>query len=289
MERHGQSESREHVKAHPFMTSEAILRSLIPQQLKPAVRSFYHLLFRVRLRLECWYEDRLDSRNDFGPIPPALLRFRVSESVSAREFLRIGERCADLVEQHIKGMEADLSTAQRVLDFGCGCGRTIKWLIQEYPHINFYGADVDREAIDWCQAFLNRASFVVNQPDPPLEYPDHYFDVIYCFSVFTHLNEHMQDRWLKELKRILRPGGVLLLSVYGQAAAKLLDRESLEIMSSVGFLHRKSRKLKGIVPDWYHTTWHSREYILNRLLRHFQTAKYEPVLDSVQDVVVAKA
>ena len=46
-------------------------------------------------------------------------------------------------------------------------------------------------------------------------------------------------------------------------------------------------KLKGLVPDWYQTTWHSKEYIVARLSRWFTNARYQTVPDGMQDVVIA--
>jgi SAM-dependent methyltransferase len=98
----------------------------------------------------------------------------------------------------------------------------------------------------------------------------------------------MQDLWLEELSRILRPGGVLLLTVFGEASRKGLDAEAQEILRTKGLLHRRTSKLKGLVPDWYQTTWHSREYIVNRLSAWFGDIRYFVVPDGVQDVVIAR-
>jgi hypothetical protein len=99
----------------------------------------------------------------------------------------------------------------------------------------------------------------------------------------------MQDAWLAELARLLAPGGVLLLTVHGERAAQVLDQAGLETLRTAGFVHQRSRKLKGIVPDWYQTTWHSREYILNRLTARFVDIRYHPLDDSMQVIVMARS
>ena len=98
----------------------------------------------------------------------------------------------------------------------------------------------------------------------------------------------MQDIWLAELSRILKPGGVLLLTIHGDAASKDLDAEGKQTLQTHGFLHRRSQKLQGLVPDWYQTTWHSREYIVSRLSAWFGDIRYWVVPDGQQDVVAAK-
>ena len=177
-------------------------------------------LFRLRLRVRCWRADRLRNPPSAIPIPPAILRYRVSELLSVTEFLRIGEGCASLIRQRVDDMGIDMASAYRVLDFGCGCGRAIAWFLRDYK-AEFHGVDVDREAINWCQKHLQPGHFLANASVPPLPYPKEHFDVVYCLSVFTHLNESLQD-------------GVLLLTIYGQSATQGLDEEGRRALSLAG-------------------------------------------------------
>jgi SAM-dependent methyltransferase len=221
-------------------------------------------------------------------LPPAMLRYRVSETLDPNEFLNVGKGCARLLEEHSAQMGSDLAQAHRVLDFGCGCGRTLRWMLKDFPAVDFHGADVDAEAIQWCKLNLPGAHFVRSQPEPPLPYPDLHFDIIYCLSVFTHLDEAPQDRWLAELARLLTPGGLLILTVHGLRASKVLDLQGLARLESTGFVHRRSRKLEGIVPDWYHTTWHSERYIVDRLSAQFEVVRYRDTAGGQQAFVMAR-
>lgn len=258
--------------------------------LERAARSVYHGLFRLQLRLRCWCADLTATPDESGlPLPPALLRYRVSELIGRDDFLTIGGGCAEMTERYMRTMGVDLAGTRRVLDFGCGCGRTLRWFLREFPGVEFHGADVDQEAIAWCRKHLAGATFVQNQPTPPLPYPGRHFDVIYCLSVFTHLNEVMQDLWLAELSRLLVVGGLVLLTVHSDLAAKVLDADGLAALRTAGFLHRRSRKLEGIVPAWYHTTFHSRDYLVQRLAPRFEDIRYEPVPGGPQVIVMARA
>jgi len=267
------------------VTLPSTLKRAVPRPLVPAVKQFYYKLFRLQLRMRFWFADlRVRER----PMPPAILRFRVSESVSIGEFLKIGEGCARLIREHAADMGIDLAQPNRVLDFGCGCGRTIRWFLTAGGGAEFHGVDVDAEAIDWCAQNLKPGRFLATPPMPPLPYPNDHFDFIYCLSVFTHLNESMQDLWLAELTRVLKPGGVLLLTVYGASSIAVLDPEDHELLRTRGFVHKRSQKLKGLVPDWYQTSCHSREYIVQRLSASFEDIRYRVVPDGLQDVVVAR-
>jgi SAM-dependent methyltransferase len=185
-------------------------------------------------------------------------------------------------------MGTSLKEAERVLDFGCGCGRTLRWLAESYPATQFYGVDVDADAIAWCAKNLEGSTFVNTSPLPPLPFPSGYFDIAYCFSVFTHLNEGLQNIWLSELKRIVRPQGIVILTVHGRKAAKVLDKDAATQLARSGFVHLRSPKLAGIVPEWYHTSWHSEAYIVARLNALFTDVHYTAVCDGLQDLVVAR-
>ncbi len=129
---------------------------------------------------------------------------------------------------------------------------------------------------------------MANAPEPPLPFPNEHFDVVCCLSVFTHLNEPMQDVWLAELNRIMKPGGVLLVTIFGENARKQSDAECQKALQVSGFVHRRTQKLRGLVPDWYQTSLHSRPYIVNRLSALFAVVHYFEVPDGMQDVVTAR-
>jgi len=264
------------------------LKRAIPQPLAPFAQAVYHALYRSYLPVAFWFADRLAASRSDVPIPPANLRFRVTEQISAANFLRIGEGCSLHIAQEMDQLGVDISGARRVLDFGCGCGRTIRWFLKPGVSTEFHGADVDRDAIAWCQINLPAGHFIVNSADPPLPYPAGHFDIVYCFSVFTHLDEVMQDAWLAELHRILTPGGILLLTVHGDTASQALPAEDRELLRARGFVHRRSPKLRGLMPDWYQTTWHSEEYIVKRLSARFTDIRYHVIADGMQDIVVAR-
>lgn len=253
------------------------------------LRPVYHRLFRLHLRLRCWLADHFSGDAETPPLPPALLRYRVSESLSKTDFLNIGKGCAQHIEQQVADLQMDLAAMERILDFGCGCGRTLRWLLERNAATQFYGVDVDREAITWCKQHLSNGTFAECQPDPPLAFPSAHFDLVYCISVFTHLDERMQNLWLLELSRVLKPDGVLILTVHGKRAADAgHDQDVAAMLADSGFAHQRSRKLSGIVPGWYNTSWHSREYIVSKLRESFGEVRYVEVPDGSQDLVVAR-
>jgi len=251
------------------------------------MRYIYYALFRHALRVRCWYLDHANGKQARS-LPPALMRYRVGESLSPESFLKVGQGCARHVIDHFARAGIAPVAGMKVLDFGCGCGRILRWLLDDYPGVEFHGVDTDPDAVRWCESHLPGGHFSAGSPEPPLPYPDAYFRAVYAFSVFTHLDAVFQDLWLKELKRILNPDGVLLITVHGAAAARILDEEGRRALAAAGILHRRSKKLKGIMPGWYNTTWHSPEYIEGRLKAMFHEVRYCAIAEGMQDIVLAK-
>jgi len=92
-----------------------------------------------------------------------------------------------------------------------------------------------------------------------------------------------------ESLRVLRPGGRLVLTIHGAVAAKALDTSRSVALHERGFFHARSRKLEGIMPDWYQTSWHTPEYMASRMARHFVDINVCLVADGTQDVIAATA
>ena len=102
-----------------------------------------------------------------------------------------------------------------ILDFGCGAGRVLRhWKSLEGPAL--HGTDYNPELVAWCAANLPFATFRVNRLDGGVDYPAASFDLIYAFSVFTHLAPAGQSFWIAELTRVLKPGGYLFITTHGE-------------------------------------------------------------------------
>ncbi|MGC2627712.1 MAG: class I SAM-dependent methyltransferase [Candidatus Udaeobacter sp.] len=147
------------------------------------------------------------------PIPPQELRHLVSgdPNDTKSSFFDMGRHCTQRIVEALKKTEVEIDSFDAILDFGCGCGRTIRHF-GTLKKAKLYGTDYNPKLIDWCSRNLPFGQFSVNQLHPPLVYPERAFDLVYAFSVFTHLPESIQFSWMRELSRVLRPAGYLVIS-----------------------------------------------------------------------------
>jgi SAM-dependent methyltransferase len=181
----------------------------------PHVRFF---LQRFNLA-EAWERYRYGRRHGVAlAIPPRRLRVLVGPDPSIERFLEQGRRTTEEIRLTLESLERPLEQFSSVLDFGCGCGRQMRWMAELANGRRLHGTDICADAVRWNQRHLPFARFTRNGPAPPLPFDDATFGLVYALSVFTHLSEPAQRAWLAELRRVTLPGGVLLLTTHGDLA-----------------------------------------------------------------------
>lgn len=159
-----------------------------------------------------------------GPIPPdeLIVRIGVNPGVHAdQEARRLRfENIGRGAYAHISAaLPSDWGWAGKaVLDFGCGSGRVLRRLL---PHVAegaaLTGCDIHEPSMRWLrEQYLPAVRLYVNDAEPGLPENDDTFDLVCAISVFTHLTGWAP--WLLELRRVLKPGGLLVASVLGRGS-----------------------------------------------------------------------
>lgn len=110
----------------------------------------------------------------------------------------------------------NLTGGKRVLDFGCGWGRMTRFFLKNLYGDDVWGVDVSPDMISLCHKHFSIGHFGSVQPKPPSTLPLASFDVIYAYSVFSHLNEEVSLAWIQEMALLLKPGGLLLVTTQGR-------------------------------------------------------------------------
>jgi 2-polyprenyl-3-methyl-5-hydroxy-6-metoxy-1,4-benzoquinol methylase len=130
------------------------------------------------------------------PLPPDELIDRVIAGFSnaapadgRQLFLASGRQTLDDFGRALATVATTLAAHGRILEWGCGCGRVIRWMEQIAHDSALVGTDVDVMAITWASTHIPFARFDVNDAMPPTRYGDGEFDLVLNHSVFTHLDE----------------------------------------------------------------------------------------------------
>ena len=109
-----------------------------------------------------------------------------------------------------------INSETKILDFGCGWGRIVRFFFKDVKSENVFGIDVDADIIEICKNTLPYGDFSVCNPLSPVKFQEDSFDIIFAYSVFSHLRSDVASNWVQEFARILKPGGLLIATTRGE-------------------------------------------------------------------------
>jgi SAM-dependent methyltransferase len=206
------------------------------------------------------------------PIPPRRLRLTTCDSHDVEAFLNGGANVAASISIRLSGLGQEIESLSAIVEFGCGCGRVARhWGHLSGPEI--HGCDTNRELVAWCAENLPFLQAAENGLRPPLPYESEKFDLVYAVSVFTHLPPALQREWAAELRRVLRPGGLLIATFHGDRHAErlLLRRELRRYRASgaVGLFEQLAGTNRC-------ATFNSRADVAGRILDDFEIVEFSP-------------
>ena len=224
------------------------------------------------------------------PTPPPELMARVG-GVAAPAFFKLGGLAMASVFQEAIAAHAGEKPPARLLDWGCGCGRLLGFVVATWGVPEVHGCDIDGDAVEWCMTHYPAQRFARIPEMPPTEYAPESLDAVLGFSVFTHLARPVQDVWLWELHRLLAPGGLLLATVHGDFAARVAFGAEAERLLRDGIYDETPDAALGEVasPGYYRGTYQTRAYTLSRWSVPFEILEYrEQGIGNHQDLVVMR-
>ena len=181
--------------------------------------------------------DFLIQRKDFIS-PPAYFQFETTGGVDLEYFYTSGESTADFVSCLFK--KYFKSDFLKILDWGCGASRVLRHIHRFLPNAELHGADCNEKLILYGQKKFPGIDFKLNALLPPVAFKSEYFDAIYCISVFTHISDRSAQLWFDELFRILKKGGVVILTLHGDRYKGELLKNELELYEKEGKVFREN-------------------------------------------------
>ena len=230
------------------------------------------------------------------PLPPPVDRMGYSHDND--EYLKWGKYDHDLILSRVRSSGGDVKPGSSIMDFGCSSGRVLRHFHKEHlDHgLGLIGVDVQARPIEWMrQNFPPHFCVYTGNVLPHLPFEDCSIDYIYGFSVFTHI-KYLWDAWLLELRRVLKPGGLLLQTIHTENAWKFYyhHREEKWVQDALPPEVYSAPEME--VPFFYHgdvgvsqVFWRS-DVARSYWARYFDVLHiYPPAeLNSFQDMVVCR-
>jgi SAM-dependent methyltransferase len=154
-------------------------------------------------------------------LPPQEMRLLSAGTAQPDRFAASGRTGLEWLRATLARHCASIDDGAEILEFGCGAGRYLRHLSQHPGSV--VGVDYNPYLLAWTEANLRFARFAVCGSRPPMPEPDDLFDVVFAVDVFSHLDESAQVPWFEELSRVLRPGGLMVLTLHGASRTENLS------------------------------------------------------------------
>src|SRR3989339_304935 len=208
-------------------------------------------------------------------IPPRRLR----RSKLIRDFLEDGQIQLQRLVKY-----ANLNSKSNILDIGCGGGKLISALLPVIKEGTYSTFEVNNEYI--------------------FPYYNNVFDIVYLNSIFTHLLPSEISHYLSEIKRVLKPGAIVLATYFiVNNESLLLDNQGLSSKTLV----KQGRKLLnyrydnywardtdanerliGVDEEWLKKIYGQNNYEITNIVYGSWCGREENADKTLQDIVVSR-
>ena len=203
------------------------------------------------------------------PLPPTHLRYVVIGYADPQVFIDTGANQVAVLRERL---EPALAPPARLLDFGMGCARLTRHWLRD-AGLEVEGTDYNRRLVSWVRANLPAVRATTNLPEPPLEYPDGHFNAVYAVSVLTHLPAAVQQAWMQEFRRILAPGGRLVVTTHGAGHVGYMLPDERERFAAGELVIRNEHSRGSNLCNSYDPP----EWVRAHLLDGFTEVSFEPM------------
>jgi SAM-dependent methyltransferase len=169
------------------------------------------------------------------------------------EFLETGRAEVDRVMQHLDRVVPSCPR-RRALDFGCGVGRVTQALAARFEHV--VGVDVASSMIAQAREFNRvpeRCRFELNESARLRRFETSSFDFVYSRMVLQHMAPRLAQGYLRELVRVLAPGGALIFQIPERMSA---DQRELFLNAPV-----EGSAVKRQLPRQFVRVWRAIKYV----------------------------
>jgi SAM-dependent methyltransferase len=151
--------------------------------------------------------------------------YELNQPFAARHYLTVGlsaVQCIDNALDH----SSRANHIKSILDFPSGYGRVLRFLRARFPDAEITAADIDTEMLDFCKKLFSANPILSATDFERLSMPDK-FDLIWCGSLLTHLDEEATTNLLRFFYNHLNRGGICVFTTHGQFSVESLQNKTL--------------------------------------------------------------
>jgi SAM-dependent methyltransferase len=140
-------------------------------------------------------------------------------------YYKVGLSAIRCIEEALA--QANLTKVRTILDLPCGSGRVLRFLAQRFPEAEITACEIQRGPVQFCvRTFGAQPAFSsVNLDEVTLAKK---FDLIWCGSLATHLNERDIVALFRLFARHQAPGGLVVFTTHGSFAAHRVSRREFD-------------------------------------------------------------
>jgi SAM-dependent methyltransferase len=170
-----------------------------------------------------------------------------------------------------------------LLDFACGYGRFARYFANLFKEVTV--SDLEPEMLDFCRKEFGTMAFLSSNSANVVGNYQARYDVVFCFSLFTHLNEQQWREWFKALFNLVAKQGYLIISTQGhELMAKLNIPPGPENTKAPGFFFSADNETDGrLDPTTYGITVLRDSYVRNvastiagmRVVKHYKMGTFD--------------
>ena len=116
-------------------------------------------------------------------------------------------------------MTAHITKNDKILDFGCGTGNLMLMFLKHIEGVQIFGVDVDDKITGIAKRKLrenNLKAEILIYDGKNLPFPDEHFTVVVSTLVFHHLRPGQKIPALREIHRVLKKGGHIIIGDFGK-------------------------------------------------------------------------
>lgn len=225
----------------------------------------------------------LPKANDTLPYPPQKL---MQYNEPKERHIASGRKDFRRIIDTIKKSKINLNEINKIYEFGCSNCRVLRHFeifISKNENREAWGSDINSNTVNWSIANLSPPfNLFVNTTQPHIPLTDEYFDLIYAYSIFTHIDD-LFFTWILELKRILKQSKYLYISIQDENSIRFGYEHSERKIGVHTHKHKKlmdellSGKINFLSVNRQKVVqlFVKREYICNKLSKWFDILQIE--------------